>query len=51
MVNISWEISADNDPNVQWKSRLVKNVADIFYWISGIGFNWYNKYARGISEK
>ena len=22
-----------------------------FTEISGIGFNWYNKYARGISEK
>ena len=39
------------DPTVQRKSRLIKKIADIFTEISGIGFNWYNKYARGISEK
>ena len=52
MVNISWEISAWNDPTVQRKSRLAKNFADIFYWnFRYSAFNWYNKYAKEISEK
>ena len=33
------------------KSHLVKNFADIFTEICGIGFYWYNKYASELSEK
>ena len=35
----------------QRKSHLVKNFADIFTEICGIGFYWYNKYASELSEK